>query len=84
MDELEQCPVCGEGVLHDASCDHEVEHNGQTGVVRMEMSVCSVCEAHQASADQVKANCRAMKAFVQSVQQKRKRTCLTLKNRPVE
>lgn len=65
------CPVCGEGTLSDAGFDRSVEHNGVTGVVRLEMSVCSVCETEQASAAQVGANCRAMKAFLKSCNEKR-------------
>lgn len=64
------CPVCGEGTLHDAGFDNSVEHNGVTGVVRLEMSVCSVCCTEQASAAQVSANCRAMKAFIKSCTEK--------------
>lgn len=61
--QIETCPLCGEGCLHEVSRDRAVEHKGVFGHVRTKASKCDVCGCSQASPSQVRDNQRAMTAF---------------------
>ncbi|QXI49185.1 type II toxin-antitoxin system MqsA family antitoxin [Pseudomonas anuradhapurensis] len=61
--QIETCPLCGEGCLHEVSRDRAVEHKGVLGHVRTKAFKCNACGCSQASPSQVRDNQRAMTAF---------------------
>ncbi|MET3715357.1 type II toxin-antitoxin system MqsA family antitoxin [Pseudomonas sp. PvP001] len=61
--QIEICPLCGEGSLHEAGRNRKVEHQGVVGLVYTKASVCDSCGCAQASSAQVRDNQRAMTAF---------------------
>ncbi|QXI45166.1 type II toxin-antitoxin system MqsA family antitoxin [Pseudomonas wayambapalatensis] len=63
---VEQCPICGEGYLHEIGYDHEFEHNGHSGIVHLKISKCDECLSEVPTDSQTLANKRAVIAFEKS------------------
>lgn len=54
------CPICGDGALHEISEHDEISYKGSTRVVPFYLSVCQNCGCEQATAEQTRANKRAV------------------------
>jgi len=61
------CSLCQKGQLHEHTEKTPVEYNGRSGMLDSLYSVCDACGAEQASAEQLRANKRAMIAGKKTV-----------------
>jgi HTH-type transcriptional regulator/antitoxin MqsA len=67
MNEKNECPVCGEGVLQPHVGKNAVEYKGVHQEIDLHFSVCDACGSEQADPAQLRENKRAMVAFKKEV-----------------